>query len=138
MKHRMHIAEYVARWDAQHMKSITPEQRVPRCVAPRLVAVDVRFAIDFDNQPPLKTGKVRRHSVCRKLAAEFVAARTFPQRLPKQDLRQAHFPPQRACALHLLDRCPEHAWAPSTAFHAVPLPVPGRIMKARPCHGLTS
>jgi hypothetical protein len=64
------------------------------------------------------------------LLAEFQAARTRAKALPQEALRGGHFTAQFSGAINY--RALGWTRAPSTAFHAVPLPVPGRLWVAHP------
>ena len=113
-KHRVQVLEHIACSNAHDVKAFSPQQRITRPVAARLVAETVSLPIDLDDQTVAKAGEIGGDPIRRKLAAELQAIRPSPERLPKQHFGQAHLSPQFACALYLLDRRLEDAWAPST------------------------
>jgi len=126
-KHGVHVLEHVACRNAHNAESITFQNRVTGMIALRLITDTVPFTVDLDDQPPLKAGEVDCDLPDGKLPTKLQASGALSQNLPEQHFRQAHLAPQLTCALYLLDRCLEDAWAPSTMLRMVPLPVPGRI-----------
>ncbi len=123
---RVQVPKHIRRGNPHHFEPSSPKHRVSYSIPAGLVATTVSFSVDFNDHPTLKTGKINRHLSNRKLSSKFESVRPSSKHLPEQDLRQAHLAPQLPCALYLLDRSLEDAWAPSTSLRLVPLPVSGR------------
>ena len=134
--HAVQILEHIPRRNAHDVERLTPQQGIPRCITPRLIAKAVPLAIDLNNQPVAETGKVSCDSICWELTPKLQSLGPQSKRVPQYHLWQAHLSPQLPCAFHLLDRCLKDAWAHSTTrlCRAVPLPVPGRIIELRAAH----
>jgi hypothetical protein len=92
----------------------------------------MRLAIKLDREATLQAGEVNYVAAARKLPSKPRAARTLPQLLPKEHLRQCKLPPKPPRETYILIRCANGAVSnalldPSTMLRMVPLPVPGRI-----------
>jgi hypothetical protein len=105
LKHRVHVAQHVARSNAHDPKTFALKRCVPRRIAPGLVPVRVPLPIDLNGKPLFEARKINRDWPKWKLPPELKSAHPFAQLLPKQHFRQAHLPPQLACSPYLLDRC---------------------------------
>jgi hypothetical protein len=114
-EHRVDVFQHIVRSDANNSKAVASKQRVTSSISARLIAVAMSIAIDFNDQPPLQTGEVNGHLRDRKLSPELQSVRSPAENLPPHHFGQAHLASQLPCALYLLNRSAEDAWAPSTA-----------------------
>jgi len=126
-KYGVHVAKNIARCNADDSEALTSEDRIASGVSLRSVTERMALAIDFNEEAGFQAREIHCHLADGKLAAELQPCGSLAEHLPQQHFRQAHLTPQLTCALYLLDRCLEVAWAPSTMLRMVPLPVPGRI-----------
>jgi hypothetical protein len=81
-KHTVQIPEHVARRNAHDPKSFTPEHRITRRIAPRLVPERVAFTVNLDDQALLKAGEIDRHFANRELLPELQSSRSLSKLLP--------------------------------------------------------
>jgi len=89
----VHVLEDVTSGNAQYTKAFTSEQRIARCIPPRLVTEAVSLTVHFDDQAAFETGEVDGQLTNGKLLSELMTARWPPKLLPQQHLRQAHLAP---------------------------------------------
>ena len=113
-QHCIQVTKHIRRGNAHDGETFAPKNGVPCGVTPGLVTAIVPFPVNLNDQPPLQTGEVRSNLANRELPAKPQPIRTPSEHLPEKHLRQRHLSPKPACALYLLGRCLEDAWAPST------------------------
>ena len=128
---------------SQHIASRDPQRRVSRPlqrfiadgVSRRPVARRMRLAVDLDRQSSFEASKVDDIPLERILTAEAQSFGPSAKVLPQEDFGQRHRPAKLASLLYVRGASADSAMAdapafgPSTKFHLVPLPVPGRILR---------
>ena len=120
------VAQDIARRNAHHGKSFFAQEYISRRVVPWLVTAIMTFAVDLDNQAMTQTRKIHGDLSDGKLRPKLQSIWTTAERLEQDRFGQGQQSAQFASALDSRDWHLENRWAPSTKFHLVPLPVPGR------------
>ena len=101
------------------------QEKLARLVALGAVTHKMYLAVNFDNQPRCCAEEIDDVGIDRVLLSEADAVRRAFKALPQEHLGQRHVAPEAAGFVHGTSA---HRWrTPSTKFHLVPLPVPGRI-----------
>ena len=122
--HPFQISENVTRLKTHCSKSAHAQRRISAGIMVGLLPRSVDRAIDLDCQPRSEAGKIETVCSDRMLASEFVAAGAQSQCAPQADLGGISRPAVETCGFDDLATGVED---PSTMFHMVPLPVPGRF-----------
>ena len=126
VRNRVCIVEHAARRDPQNPEPVFFQIMIPQRIARPAVAHFMGNAVDLDRQPSGKTAEIDDVILTDwMLLAEFQAAWAGAQALPQEAFGGGHLPAQFSGAINY--RALRRRRAPSTAFHAVPLPVPGRL-----------
>jgi hypothetical protein len=81
--HCVHISKHVTRSNAYDLESLTSKYRVARSIAPRLVAVRMSLAVNFDDQSASQTREIGGDRADWKLPPEIQAIRALAQLLPE-------------------------------------------------------
>jgi hypothetical protein len=82
-KHGIQVLEHVTRSNAYDLESLTSKYCVARSIAPRLVAVRMSLAVNFDDQSASQTREIGGDRADWKLPPEIQAIRALAQLLPE-------------------------------------------------------
>jgi hypothetical protein len=131
--HAVQIIENIARSNPQRLEARVGERSISNLIALRPISHRMNIAINFDREPPFEAREIDDISPARILASKAKASGSRTQLLPKKNLRESQRPPQPTSETDVYIRGADspvldtHGIGPSTMFHMVPLPVPGRI-----------
>jgi len=125
-RNRRCVTHDVFGWNADDAQASFAQAIVATLVPLDTIRLLVRGTVDLDDQGRFAAIEIRHVGFDRMLAAKFESTGPAAHMPPEEHLRQGHFATKAACQID--SRAAERRRAPSTGFHPVPLPVPGRIL----------
>ena len=121
------IAKDIACGDSKRSEAAIAQIFISNSIMRHLIGGVVDRAVDFDRQTLRQAGKIKTIGSNRVLAPEFLPARPRLERVPQANLGRIA---RTTILARGFDDGSCRVEDPSTRFHLVPLPVPGRFFVA--------